>query len=107
MFIKTCSDRIHPCEEIMCNTDFNTQEGKIIILKEAHKVTACLRALKVYVEESDKNYSIERSIPAHERFKVSCFIDTFYKFEILVMSKFSIKYFDNFCNTLHTTLTNP
>ncbi|XP_065644318.1 ubiquitin carboxyl-terminal hydrolase 9X isoform X4 [Hydra vulgaris] len=67
MFIKTCSDRIHPCEEIMCNTDYNTLTGKATILEQARKVTACLRALKVYVEESDKNYCIERAIPAHER----------------------------------------
>ena len=67
MFIKNCSERLKPSEEILKNSKPDHPETKNLVREEARKITLCLKTLNEYIAETDNNYSSERALPPHDR----------------------------------------
>ena len=63
LFIKNCTERIRPSEEILKSIKMILPE--VAVCQEARKIMLCLKTLKEYVAESDNNYGEERALPPH------------------------------------------
>ena len=67
MFIKNCCEKLKPSEDRLSKLNKDNEKDKQLILREARRITLCLKALREYVSESDINFSGERGLLPHFR----------------------------------------